>query len=189
MVRSLLLVGNMDHEAVNPAENADNANNDASLAARAHAGDEAAWSAIVELHWKQVWSLSRIIVRDQQGAEEVAQETFRAVRERLGVFPGDRSLCGWIQAMCRQRALEELRRRSRRADQAAAASAPPWRLSLEQALVALESDEREALLLTVAGTATEDLARALGTEAATVRSRIARARARLLEQLDGDGDR
>lgn len=184
-MRRLLLVGNMDHEAVSPAANVNDVKSDADLAARAHAGDEAAWSAIVELHWKQVWSLSRIIVRDQQGAEEVAQDTFRAVRERLGVFAGDRSLCSWIQAMCRQRALDELRRRSRQADQAAAAAAPPWRLSLEQALVALDPEEREALLLTVAGTVPEDLARALGTEAATVRSRIARARARLLEQLDG----
>jgi RNA polymerase sigma-70 factor, ECF subfamily len=181
-VRRLLSVGNMDQEAVSPATNV---GNDANLVARAHGGDEAAWAAIVELHWKRVWSLSRIIVRDQQGAEEVAQETFRAVRDRLGGFPPDRTLCGWIQAICRQRALDELRRRGRQADLAAAASAPPWRSSLEQSLVALEPEERESLLLTAAGSAPEELARALRTEAGTVRWRVARARARLLERMDG----
>jgi RNA polymerase sigma-70 factor (ECF subfamily) len=181
-VRSLLLVGTMDHEAESPATNV---NNDVNLVSRAQAGDEAAWSAIVELHWKQVWALSRIIVRDQQGAEEVALDTFRAVRDRLGAFAVDRTLCEWIQSVCRQRALDELRRRSRQADQAAAAAAPPWRSGLEQALVALEAEEREALLLTAAGSAADELARALDTEAGTIRARVARARARLVEHVDG----
>src|SRR5689334_13615064 len=86
-----------------------------SLVAQARQGDEQAWAAIVELHWQAVWSLSRRIVRDQQGAEEVTQETFRVVRERLAQYHGQGALCAWIQAICRHQALDELRRRRRQA--------------------------------------------------------------------------
>lgn len=183
-VRNQSLVWKMDHEAVIPAPNA---KNDAGLVARARAGDETAWSAIVELHWKQVWSLSRMVVRDDPGAEEVTQETFRAVRDRLAGFETHRSLCGWIQAIGRQRALEELRRRSRQPAPAGASAPGAGHPDVELALTRLEPEEREALLLSVAGSEPEELAQALGIDAATVRARTASARARLLEQLDAGG--
>lgn len=180
-VRIQSVVWKMDHEAVIPAPNV---NNDAGLAARARAGDETAWSAIVELHWKQVWSLSRMVVRDDPGAEEVTQETFRTVRDRLASFEAGRSLCSWIQAIGRQRALEELRRRGRQAAPAGPKTPGAGPPDTELALTRLEPDEREALLLSVAGSTPEELAGALGIDAAAVRARMASARARLLEQLD-----
>jgi len=180
-VRIQSLVWKMDHEAMSPVVNT---KNDASLVARARAGDETAWSAIVELHWKQVWILSRMIVRDDPGAEEVAQETFRAARDRLAGFESDRSLYGWIQSICRQRALEALRLRSRQAAARPPAAGPP---DLERALTELEAEEREALLLSATGSAPEELAATLGVETALVRARTANARVRLLEQLDGGG--
>jgi RNA polymerase sigma factor (sigma-70 family) len=173
----------MDDEAV-----VANVKNDVSLAARAHGGDESAWTAIVELHWKQVWNLSRIVVREQHGAEELAQDTFRVVREQLGAYDGDRTLCSWIQSICRRRALDEIRRR-RHAREAApdAGYDRPARPELERALSALEPEEREALLLAAAGAARDELAAMLGLTAAGFRSRTARARLRLLDQLEAGG--
>jgi RNA polymerase sigma-70 factor (ECF subfamily) len=177
-VRSESWVGEMDREAVSPVVSA---KSDADLVALARSGDESAWIAIVEQHWHRVWSLSRLIVRDQHGAEEVVQETFRAARERLGAYRGGVTLCGWIQTLCRQRALDELRRRGRQSRETPAGADRPV---VERALGALEAEEREALLLTEAGYALEDLAAALGVPGTTVRSRVARARACLVEQLE-----
>jgi RNA polymerase sigma-70 factor (ECF subfamily) len=174
-------VGEMDREAVSPVAGA---RGDAELAAQARSGDESAWTTIVELHWRRVWSLSRIIVRDQQGAEAVVEDTFRTVRERLAAFDGRATLCGWIQSVCRQRAFDELQRRGRKPREAPAAEE---RSEVDRALSALEPEEREAVLLTVAGYTAEDLGRALRVPAATIRSRGARARTRLLDRLDAGG--
>jgi RNA polymerase sigma-70 factor, ECF subfamily len=180
-VRSESWVGEMDREAVSPVAGA---KSDAELVALARSGDESAWTTIVELHWRRVWSLSRIIVRDQQGAEEVAEDTFRTVRERLAAYGGGATLCGWIQSVCRQRALDEVQRRGRKPREAPPAEE---RSKVDRALSALEAVEREALLLTVAGYTPEDLGRALRTPAEAIRSRCARARTRLLERLDAGG--
>jgi RNA polymerase sigma-70 factor (ECF subfamily) len=183
-VRIKSWVGDMDQEAVSPMVGA---RNDASLVSRTQSGDETAWTAIVELHWKRVWSLSRIIVRDQQGAEEVAQETFRVARERLGASGGDAALCQWIQAVCRERALDELRRRGRQPRQATAEERPVERPEVERALAGLDPEDREALLMTEAGSTPEDLATVLAVPATTIRSRCARARAGLLDELQREG--
>src|SRR5215831_17796196 len=140
-VRIKSWVGDMDQEAVSPMVGA---GNDPSLVARTQSGDETAWTAIVELHWKRVWSLSRTIVRDQQGAEEVAQETFRVAREQLGASGGDAALCPWIQAVCRERALDELRRRGRQARPPAAGDPSVERPDVERAIAALDPEDREA---------------------------------------------
>jgi RNA polymerase sigma-70 factor, ECF subfamily len=187
----------MDPDAMSPAANV---KGDASLVARAQSGDETAWTAIVELHWKQVWSLSRIIVRDRHGAEEVAQETFRAVKDKLAAYQGEGTLCGWIQSICRHQALDELRRRSRHAREVSIGDTPGLEaravsgeqrrvehVDLENALAALDDEERDALLLTEAGYTSDELANALGVAARTIRSRRARARTRLLQLLGGGG--
>jgi RNA polymerase sigma-70 factor (ECF subfamily) len=180
-VRSESWVGEMDREAVSPVAGA---RSDAELVALARSGDESAWTTIVELHWRRVWSLSRIIVRDPDGAEQVAEETFRIVRERLATYRGGATLCAWIQSICRRRALDQLQRHGRKPREAPAAEA---RSDVERALGALEAEEREALLLTVAGYTPEELGRVLRVPAATIRSRGARARTRLLDRLDAGG--
>ena len=138
-------------------------------------------------------------MRDQFGAEEVTQETFRVVRERLADYRGQGSLCGWIHTICRNQALDELRRRRRLArevpiDECPTIDARPpaateerWvqRIDLERALAMLADEEREALLLTAAGYTSDELAVTLGVAATTIRSRRARARAALLRELSG----
>src|SRR5262245_50683458 len=102
----------MDHEALDPVADEDS---DEYLVARARAGDDTAWTVIVERHLGAVWKLSRCMIRDQHAAEDVAQETFRVVREKLAEYRGHGALCGWIKTICRRQALDELRRRERKA--------------------------------------------------------------------------
>lgn len=185
----------MDHEALDPVADEDS---DEYLVARARAGDDTAWTVIVERHMGQVWKLSRSMIRDQHAAEDVAQETFRVVKEKLAEYRGHGALCGWIKTICRRQALDELRRRERKArevsiDDSPNLGVPPgvpveerWvqLLDIERALSTLDHDEREALLASEAGYSSDELARLLGTAPTTVRSRKARARARLLRELD-----
>ena len=185
----------MNDHALDPGPGEDE---DAGLVARALAGDAAAWEAIVERHWKSVWSLSRRIVRDQHGAEEVTQETFLLIQERLAEYRRQGPLYGWIQAICRRQAFDELRRRTRlarevpmeeRADSGGGRAGPAeegWvrHIDLERALAGLEGEEREAVLMTAAGYTSEELGQMLGVAPTTVRSRRARARARLTRELE-----
>jgi RNA polymerase sigma-70 factor (ECF subfamily) len=185
----------MDKDALDPTGGLES---DGRLVARARAGDEAAWAVIVGRHWKRVWNLSWRIVRDRYGAEEVAQETFRVIREKLAEYRGQGSLCGWIQAICRRQALDELRRRSRLTREVsiegslvldgrpAASTEEGWvqHIDLERALALLDDEEREALLMTAAGYTSEELAKLSGVAATTIRSRKARARARLARELE-----
>jgi RNA polymerase sigma-70 factor (ECF subfamily) len=183
----------MNDHAVDPGPGED----DVGLAARALAGDAAAWEAIVERHWKSVWALSRRIVRDLHGAEEVTQETFLLIQERLAEYRGHGPLCGWIHTICRRQAFDELRRRGRLAREVSIEErAEPgggvgpaeegWvrHIDLERALARLDEDERDAVLMRAIGYTSEELGQMLGVAPTTVRSRIARARARLAGQLE-----
>jgi RNA polymerase sigma-70 factor, ECF subfamily len=170
---------------------------DVGLAARALAGDSTAWEAIVERHWKSVWSMSRRIVRDQHAAEEVTQETFLLIQERLAEYRGQGPLCGWIHTICRRQALDELRRRGRHPElpiedglDPGGGDGPPaeerWvrHIDLERALAGLDDDEREALVMRAAGYTSEELGQMLGVAPTTIRSRIARGRAKLARVLE-----
>jgi RNA polymerase sigma-70 factor (ECF subfamily) len=159
---------------------------DASLVTQVLAGDEDAWSTIVELYWQQVWGLGRTIVRDQQAAEAIVLETFRLARERLTGTPPEAGLCGWLLSICRGKALEELRRRGRQ-PASGGSGQPAAYPDLERALGGLDDDELQALLLTAAGCTSDELATALGVAPAAIRSRRARARSRVLAELGGPG--
>jgi RNA polymerase sigma-70 factor (ECF subfamily) len=185
----------MDNDSLDPAGGEDG---DVRLAARALSGDAGAWEAIVERHWRSVWNLSRRIVRDQHGAEEITQDTFLVIQERLGEYRGQGALCGWIHTICRRQAFDELRRRGRLArevsiedgvDPSGRCVVPAeerWvrHIDLERALASLEDDEREALLMTAAGYTSDELGQMLGVAPTTIRSRRARARTRLTRELE-----
>lgn len=171
---------------------------DIRLAARAVAGDEAAWSTIVERHYKSIWTLSSNITRNEQAAEDVLQETFLAVKERLSEYRGHGPLGGWIKTICRRQAFDELRRRSRLAREVpieagmdafggpvVARTEERWvrDLDVKRALAFLDEDEREAVVMRTLGYTSEEIGRALGVAPTTIRSRIARARMRLAREL------
>jgi RNA polymerase sigma-70 factor (ECF subfamily) len=77
---------------------------DATLVSRLLAGDEQAFAGLVDgLHGSLV-RIARIFVRDDAVAEEVAQETWRAVLEGLPSFERRSSLKTWILRILANRA-------------------------------------------------------------------------------------
>lgn len=162
------------------------------LAYQAQGGDRQALEAFVETSYDQVWRLCAVLV-DTQSADDLAQESFaRAVRS-LPRFRRESSVRTWLLSIARHVCFDELRGRSRRRGYHA-----PLDPSLEPVVIdageevevadligRLAPERREAFVLTqVLGLSYKEAARVCECPIGTVRSRVARARADLVELLD-----
>jgi RNA polymerase sigma-70 factor (ECF subfamily) len=159
------------------------------LALRAGAGDPRALEAFVEAGYDQVWRLCATLVGDQS-ADDLAQETFVQAVSALPQFRGESSARTWLLAIARHVCLDELRARGRRRRRDAAVSAgrqvttadPSAQITLTDLLGALDADRRAAFVLTqVLGLSYDEAARVCDCPTGTIRSRVARARADLVE--------
>ena len=127
-------------------------------------------------------------------AEDALQHVFLRLAERGPELRLDSDLRAWLYAVARNGALSQLRRTPELADEAALealADPPPdieARLLLgdvERALSVLRLEDREVLLLVgVDGLEREAVARLLGLRPDALRQRLARARSRLLNELE-----
>ena len=69
---------------------------DASLVAALRAGDEAAFLSLVRRHQPLMLRVARSYVRDPRAAEDVVQETWMALLERIDAFEGRATLKTWL---------------------------------------------------------------------------------------------
>ena len=69
---------------------------DASLVARAVAGDERAFEALVERHQRPVFAAAWRMLRDRDGADEATQRAFAHAFEHLRSFRGEASFATWL---------------------------------------------------------------------------------------------
>ena len=173
-------------------------------------GDAEAFARVVSIHESMVYNLSARLLGDGEEARDLSQDVFLQVYRQLGRFEGRSSLKTWIyrivvnQARNRQRWWRR-RRRERscpiedmtQADLARAsavrpdADAPYERLAraerarqMQAALLKLSFDHRAILLLReVEGLPCDEIAAALKVPEGTVKSRLARARDALREQV------
>lgn len=166
----------------------------AALAARD--GDRAAATRFVELTQQQVWRLL-VHLADRGAAADLAQETYERAFGSLGRYRAESPARPWLLAIARHVAADHLRRRSRRpADHATAAevadSDEPLGavrpgdvaegIALRLAVDALSPERREAFVLTqLVGLGYGEAAEVLGCPIGTIRSRVARARADLVD--------
>lgn len=163
------------------------------LANAARTGDKRALEAFVDAAYEQVWRLCATLV-DEQSGDDLAQETFvRAVRA-LPAFRGDSSARTWLLAIARHTCLDELRARARRRRRDALAS-PTTReepsapdasqeVGVSDLVRQLEPERRAAFVLTqMLGLSYDEAAAICGCPAGTIRSRVARARAELVNLL------
>ncbi|CAN5813773.1 sigma-70 family RNA polymerase sigma factor [soil metagenome] len=74
------------------------------LLARLRAGDETAFSMVVERHHTAMLRLARTFVPDEQAAEDVVQETWAAVVQGLASFEGRSSFRTWLYRILVNRA-------------------------------------------------------------------------------------
>ena len=85
--------------------------NDIALVHAAQGGDKRAFAQLVSQYEQRVYNLARKMMRDQQDAEDVLQETFISVFRNLGSFHGDSSFSTWLYRIATNASLMKLRAR------------------------------------------------------------------------------
>ncbi|WP_313078809.1 sigma-70 family RNA polymerase sigma factor [Pulveribacter sp.] len=169
--------------------------------ARAQRGEVAAFSELVARYQERIYRFLLRMTRSQEDARELAQETFLNAYQALPRWRADARLSTWLFRIARNQALDRLRRARHVAfvplDEVlteqlpADAPTPEAALQARQRVAALEAalaqlpvEHREILLLRdIENLPYEDIAEVLGIRLGTVKSRIARARAGLLQHM------
>ena len=134
-------------------------------------------------------------------ADDLAQETFIKAYRSLRAFRGDAAFSSWLCAIATNELRAEWRRRKRHADfledephEASAAdargNAPATAIEIDAALARLPEAQRAALVLCFEhGLTHEEAAAALACPLGTLKSHIARGKARLRAWLEEKGAR
>src|SRR5260221_7299934 len=87
---------------------------DAAEVARARAGDEGAFRALVERHSRAVFRLAYRMTGNEHDAEDVVQETFLKAYRRMAQFESRAQFGSWLHRIAANCAFDLLRARSRR---------------------------------------------------------------------------
>jgi RNA polymerase sigma-70 factor (ECF subfamily) len=166
------------------------------LAAAAVDGDPLAAAALVRATQSDVWRLCAAL-GDRQSADDLTQETYLRAFGSLHRFEGRSSLRTWLLSIARRVCADAVRSRRRRrltlvregaelealtpgddADRVGEGAA------VADLLTRLSADRREAFVLTqLLGLPYAEAAEVAGCPVGTIRSRVARARADLVEAL------
>ncbi|GAA1958853.1 RNA polymerase sigma factor SigM [Catenulispora subtropica] len=178
---------------------------DRDLLARHAAGDGEAFGELFRRHRDRLWSVALRTLGDPEEAADALQDAMLSAYRAAGSFRGDSAVTTWLHRVVVNACLDRIRRRNSRPTvplpEVETESARPaatddiattdLRLALASALATLPEEQRVALVLVdVEGYSVEETARVLGVASGTVKSRCARARAKLLPLLrhlrDGD---
>lgn len=84
---------------------------DAQLINRLKAGDEAALEALMEQYQTRVFGMALRMTGNRQDAEEVLQDVFLAVVQKIETFRGEAKLSTWIYRIATNTSLMKLRKR------------------------------------------------------------------------------
>ena len=84
---------------------------DATLIRRTLAGDRHAFKWLIKSHERLVYGLVWRIVRNQQDTEDICQDVFLKVYEKLDTFHQESKLSTWIARIAYNQALSKLRKR------------------------------------------------------------------------------
>ncbi len=174
---------------------------DVELARLAAGGDDASFAELVRRHAPRVRALCAASLRNEAETEDAAQETFLKAHRSLGRFLGEASFGTWLHRIAVNHCLDLLRAAGRRrsesldalleADAAIlgrALAEPSSAKTLEdrdvvgRLLSRLNPDQRLALTLReVEGMSYEEIAKTMSCSLDSVKARLKRARAELLE--------
>jgi RNA polymerase sigma-70 factor (ECF subfamily) len=182
---------------------------DHELVRQAQANDPDAITTIIRRYNQRLYRLARAIVRDECVAEDVLQETYLKAFAAIGCFRGEASLSTWLSRIAINEALGRLRRQRRQQRMIAdfardrMADVIPFPLALsidgpertmaqrqllrmvEQASDDLPEDYRLVFVARVIeGLSVAETAATLNLQAATVKTRLHRARALLRRDLE-----
>lgn len=178
---------------------------DAALASRALAGDDAAFGQLMRRHGSDLFRFARRYTGEPDAARDVVQESFVSAWKALRLYDGRRPFGVWLRTIalnkCRDRARRRFLRRmilgqadpegfeaQSRPDPAMDAEAQLIArervAGLDRALAALPAGLKEPLILTAfEGLSQQAAGELLGLTAKAVEVRVYRARRRLAETL------
>jgi RNA polymerase sigma-70 factor (ECF subfamily) len=170
---------------------------DEALAAAANSGDRGALEVLLARHFDRVHAICRRVTGHPEDALDATQEALIAVTRGLHRYDGRALFTTWLYRVATNAALDELRRRKRRPEPAEliedralggaggpVESAVAARLDVDAALTTLSPEFRAAVVLRdLCDLDYSEIAEVLDVPIGTVRSRIARGRAAIADQL------
>jgi len=170
---------------------------DEALAAAAARGEAAAFEHLVRRHERVVRGfLTRLAGPGR--ADDLAQETFLTAWTKASAFTGEGRYKGWLMRIAWRSFLMDSRARSRRLPEHKGSEEIPEQpdrsdserdLIVEDALGRLKQEDRAAVVLClVLGHSHGEAAQILDMPLGTLKTRVARGSARLLELLGDDND-
>jgi len=169
----------------------------AQLVARCRNGDQDAWAALVERFSRYVYAIATQGFRlREHDAEDVFQEVFAKVYERLDSLRSDEAIQPWIAQLTRRVCVDRLRSGSREdtTDESELAADPDEdaiarideALAVHDAMAGLSENCREILDRFFARDETyRTIGEALELPAGTIASRISRCLVKLRDELEG----
>src|SRR5436190_299248 len=169
---------------------------DYELAQKAGAGDLSAFEDLYRRHFRRVYALCLRMTSNPQEAEDLTQETFIQLFNKIGSFRGDSAFTTWLHRMTVNQVLMHFRRRSVKnertsedgemPEQIVHGSANPGkmqvvdRIALKNAIAELPNGYRNVFILhDVEGFEHEEVARKMGISVGTSKSQLHKARLKL----------
>lgn len=171
---------------------------DAELLAAHVAGDRYAFEELFRRHHRRLHHLARLTTRNPDEAADALQDAMLSAHRGAGSFRNDAAVSSWLYRIVVNACLDRLRRNKTHptiplddvypvADRTGQVETA---IAVQRALLRLPVEQRAAVVaVDMHGYSVADTARLLGVAEGTVKSRCARARARLaaaLEYLDND---
>ena len=175
---------------------------DQTIIERIRRGDVDAYALLVRKYHKNLLSFIFRIVRDAHLAEDIGQEVFLKVYKELSSFDPSRGtpFAAWLYIVGRNQAPSELRKLKRREP----VEGEPWDQvaahgrSAEEALIRQEELEalrtsveelpepfRTTIIMSLKGATLEEIARNCGVPLATVKTRLHRAKEKIMHLVKG----
>ena len=182
------------------------------LVQRIQSGDSDAFAVLMDLYQKQVYHLALRTVGNPEDAADMTQEAFLRAYRAIGSFRGDSKLSVWLYRLTQNVCIDFLRSRGRKptvsltveneedevqeldvADERFDPEEQYQRKALRDAvrrgLLSLPEEYRTTLILReINGLSYAEIGEQLQLEEGTVKSRLFRARKKLCEFLQRDGN-
>jgi RNA polymerase sigma-70 factor (ECF subfamily) len=166
---------------------------DAELLAAHVAGDRYAFEELFLRHQRQLYRLARLTSRTGEDAADALQDAMLSAHRSAASFRYDAAVSSWLHRIVVNACLDRLRRSKSHVtvpleDDIHPVSDPTCRtdtaVEVHRALMRLPVDQRAAVVaVDMQGYSVADAARLLGVPQGTIKSRCARARARLATML------